>query len=196
VLVGVLGTVIVAAGNTPGPSPTASSQKADIEQREQQQIAQGQAGGLTAKQSALPNLRTPPPAAPCAQMTLPFPTGGISAHTQGGPFGSARAFAASSSWAGSVNSGSPTYAVWSGATGTPSGAPGTPAVTVYAESVAPGGCSVVYTPVGVFTATDVAGPLKIEGVAGRWLTLSSAAGQIRYFDIVADHFSQTSPTTP
>ena len=146
---------------------------------------------LLTEQSARGNIQTPLPAPPCIRIALPFPSGGIIPNRQGGPFGSAAHFQAVSSWAGSAMPGGAVFAVWSGDKPEPGGYVGAAAVTVYTETLSGDGCGVDYAFVGTFTDADVSGPLMIVAASGRWLSLSSPTGQLRYFDLIGDRFSLT-----
>lgn len=186
-------TIVIAAGSSnssPSLSPSMSA-KQRILSNEAQSIAQGQAGGLSAKQSALANLLTPGPRAACTPITLPFPKAGVLPGSQGGPFGSAANFQAVSSWAGSAAPAGPVYAVWAGAAGTTSGSAGLAAVDVYTETLSPDGCSVSYAHVGMYSTSDVAGPMTVVGASGQWLTLSTRSGEQRYFDLGKKNFASS-----
>lgn len=189
-------SIVIAAGspNSPPSSSPSISAKQRILSNEAQSIAQGQAGGLSAKQSALANLSTPGPRVACTPIALPFPRGGVVTTRQGGPFGSAANFQAVSSWAGSASATGPVYAVWSGATSSASGSAAVASVDVYTETLSQDGCSVSYTHVGVFTTNDVVGPLAVVGASGHWLTLSSPSGQQRYFDLSKNNFASNTST--
>ncbi|MGH7685884.1 MAG: hypothetical protein ACREN2_03600 [Candidatus Dormibacteria bacterium] len=183
-----LGVAAVVASSAPTQSPLLT-QKQQFIATEKQRIAQGQAGGAAAEESALANLQTPLPAPPCNRVTLPFPSAGINPNRQGGPFGSSTNFQALSSWVGSTAPGGPVYAVWSGASGSPSGSAGAAAVTVYTETLAADECGVNYAHVGTFLVSGMQGPIRIIAASGRWLSLSDPAGQLRYFDLDADKFA-------
>jgi hypothetical protein len=188
--------VVLAVAQSSHPQPLSTTQTLSPKQQfianEQKQLAEAQAGPRAPKPPPS-EVKVAPPTPCVPAVSLPFPDNRIHVANQGGPFGSSANFQAVSSWVGSVAAGSATYAVWSGADGSVSGAPGVAGVDVYTEQVAAGGCGVTFTPVGVFTESTAAGLLTITQIRGDWLQLSASGGSTIYFDLVTHRFAVALP---
>jgi hypothetical protein len=187
--IGVTGIAVSAAGHETSGASLSAKQQALAEVH--QQYLQNQAAPRAVKAPHSVVIAQPTPCV--ATVALPFGGTGISYGGQGGPFGSPAVFAAISSWVGTVDARGRTYAVWSGATGTPDGSAGVPAVDVYLEMRTPDGCAVTYKAVGTFTSPTATGPLTITSVDGVAVHLVSPTGQSLYFDLTTDRFAAAHP---